>query len=42
MKKTVSWTWGGEKHYGEYIREDKDYVYARTVNDKIKKKPKNK
>jgi hypothetical protein len=34
--------WDGKKHYGEYIKEDKDYVYARTVNNKIKKKPKNK
>ena len=41
-KKTVSWMWDGKKHYGEYIKEDKDYDYARTVNNKIKKKPKNK
>jgi len=42
LKKTVSWMWDGKKHYGKYIREDEDYVYARTVNDKIKKKPKKK
>tara|TARA_X000001382_G_scaffold548_1_gene713 strand:+ start:362 stop:616 length:255 start_codon:yes stop_codon:yes gene_type:complete len=40
LEKKVSWEWDGKTHYGDYIREDSEYVYARTVNGKIKKKPK--
>ena len=40
IEKKVSWEWDGKTHYGDYIREDSKYVYARTVNGKIKKKPK--
>ena len=40
IEKKVSWKWGGETHYGDYIKEDSKYVYAKTVNGKIKKKPK--
>jgi len=40
LEKKVSWEWDGKTHYGDYIREDSKYVYARTVNGKIKKKPK--
>tara|TARA_R110002012_G_C11249172_1_gene566458 strand:- start:41 stop:343 length:303 start_codon:yes stop_codon:yes gene_type:complete len=40
VEKKVSWEWDGKTHYGDYIREDSKYVYARTVNGKIKKKPK--
>jgi hypothetical protein len=36
MPKKVSWTWGGKKHYGTFIRETKDKIYARTVNGKVK------
>lgn len=35
--KKVSWMWGGKRYYGEKIREDKDYIYARTHNNKTKK-----
>jgi hypothetical protein len=35
--KKVSWMYGGKKYYGDYLREDSKYIYARTHNNKIKK-----
>tara|TARA_R100000278_G_scaffold2675_2_gene5190 strand:+ start:2821 stop:2970 length:150 start_codon:yes stop_codon:yes gene_type:complete len=37
IAKKVSWMWGGKRYYGEKIREDDKYVYARTHNNKVKK-----
>ena len=37
MAKTVSWMWGGKKHYGTLIRETKTHKFARTKNGKVKK-----
>ena len=33
----VSWMWGGKRYYGTLIRETKNFKYARTSNNKIKK-----
>ena len=37
MARKVSWLWGGKRHYGTFIRETKTHIFARTVNNKIKK-----
>jgi hypothetical protein len=36
MKKTVSWMYGGKKYSGDFIRETKDKIFARTHNNKVK------
>tara|TARA_R110000796_G_scaffold198126_2_gene314401 strand:- start:448 stop:576 length:129 start_codon:yes stop_codon:yes gene_type:complete len=36
MAKKVSWTYGGKKYTGTFIRETKDKIYARTTNGKTK------
>ena len=36
MKKTVSWMYGGKKHFGTFIRETATKIFARTVNGKVK------
>ena len=35
-KKTVSWMYGGKKYSGDFIRETKDKIFARTHNNKVK------
>lgn len=37
MAKKVSWMYGGKRYYGTFIRETKNYKFARTANGKIKK-----
>ena len=37
MAKKVSWTFGGKRYYGTFIRETKTHKFAKTKNGKIKK-----
>tara|TARA_Y100000361_G_C10988742_1_gene252984 strand:- start:325 stop:453 length:129 start_codon:yes stop_codon:yes gene_type:complete len=37
MAKKVSWTYGGKRYYGTFIRETKTHKFARTKSGKIKK-----
>jgi hypothetical protein len=37
MAKKISWTYGGKRYYGTFIRETKTHKFARTANGKIKK-----
>ena len=37
MAKKVSWTFGGKRYYGTFIRETKTHKFARTKNGKTKK-----
>tara|TARA_R100001510_G_C7605866_1_gene171045 strand:- start:541 stop:834 length:294 start_codon:yes stop_codon:yes gene_type:complete len=34
--KKVSWMYGGKKYSGDFIRETKDKIFARTHNNKVK------
>jgi len=36
MTKKVSWMYGGKKYSGDFIRETKDKIFARTHNNKVK------
>lgn len=44
LNKKISWMWRGKRYYGVLIpsMEDKNYKYARTKNNNIKKLPKKK
>jgi len=37
MAKRISWTYGGKRYYGTFIRETKTHKFARTASGKIKK-----
>ena len=37
MAKKISWTYGGKRYYGTFIRETKTHKFARTKNGKIKR-----
>jgi hypothetical protein len=37
MARTVSWKWGGKTYRGTVTRETKNFIYAKTHNNKIKK-----
>ena len=37
MAKKVSWTYGGKRYSGTFIRETKTHKFARTKSGKIKK-----
>jgi len=37
MAKKISWTYGGKRYYGTFIRETKTHKFARTASGKTKK-----
>ena len=37
MARTISWKWGDKTYEGTVIRETKNFIYAKTHNNKIKK-----
>ena len=37
MAKKVSWTYGGKRYSGTFMRETKTHKFARTKSGKIKK-----